>query len=326
MTAPASVPELEAVLRVRGVVAPDRAVPGPTPGRPWFVSVLLGVSGWLAGVFCLVFLALLFRPDSPAGLFPFGIVLLAGALALYRGTAGAFTEQLALAFSMAGHLALAIAIGDTTDSATATAALVAVLQGGWLLVVRDRFARLLAALFAAIAFAMAVRFALWGADPSSSRRAGVALGPALAGWAVVWVPLALAAGALVRTELRWVARGLQGLLRPALTGLLLALAFGTLASQPLDALAFWEPDAPRTDWLVLWPLLSIAAAVLALACAHRLRSRALVGASIAGALLHVVHFYMLLGTTLLTKAAIMGVLGAILVAGAVALDRREGAA
>lgn len=324
MTAPSTLPGLEAVLRERGVLPAGPAMPDEGPDRPWFVRVLLGVSGWLAGFCCLGFAALLFKPDDASGLFPIGAVLLAGSLALYRTRLGAFAQQLALSFSMAGHLALAIAIGDVTDSATATAASVAALQAAWLLVVRDRFARLVAALFAALALALAVRLGLVGDDPFSSRARGVSLAPALAGWVVVWVPLALAARALVRTEVRWMAAGRAPLLRPVLTGLLLALAFGTVASQPLDG-GLWGPEtATRTDWLALWPLLSVAAAVAALALAHRLRSRAVMGAAIAGALLHVFHFYLRLGTTLLVKAAIMAVVGVLLLAAAAALDRREG--
>jgi uncharacterized membrane protein len=91
----------------------------------------------------------------------------------------------------------------------------------------------------------------------------------------------------------------------------------------VQALFFWEREAGgRTDWLALWPLLSAGASILALALAHALRSRSLMGAAIAAALLHLFHFYMLVGATLLTKAVIMAVIGLLLVAGAVLLDRR----
>ena len=34
------------------------------PARPWYIGLLLGASGWLAGGFLLVFVAMLFHPDS----------------------------------------------------------------------------------------------------------------------------------------------------------------------------------------------------------------------------------------------------------------------
>ena len=118
-------------------------------------------------------------------------------------------------------------------------------------------------------------------------------------------------------------RGLQPVLRPVLTGLLVALALASPASHPLDGLVFWGPEGPApTSWLALWPLLSLGAAIWALWLAHRVRSGALMGTAIAGALLHVFHFYMLLGATLLLKSAVMLALGVALLAGAVALDRR----
>jgi len=324
VTLPAATAILEEGLRARGLLPADAApLPPAEPGRPWFVVLLLGFSGWLAGLFGLLFLGLLFKPDGAAGFAVIGTLLLGGAFALYRAPAGPFVEQLALAVSMAGHVALTAAVGIGTESPGGTAFAVAVLQGAWLLVVPNRTARLLSALFGCVAWALAVRFAWWGEDLDHPGREAVALGPALVGWFVVWGPVAAGALALLASEPRWMAAGRARLARPALMGLLLALTWGTLASQPLHGLLFWEPDGPaRTNWLALWPLLSVAGSILALAVGHALRSRPLMGSAIAAALLHVFHFYMLVGATLLAKAAIMAVLGGLLLAGAVLLDRR----
>lgn len=324
MTAPTTTAAiLEDGLRSRGLLPADAPPLPPEPdGRPWFVSLLLGGSGWLAGLFGLTFLTLLFRPDGAPGLAVMGALLLAGAFGLYRVADTAFTEQLALAVSIAGHVAIAAAIGVGTESPGGTAFGVAVLQLAWILIVPNRTARQLATLFGAIAWALAVRFAWWGHEFDHHGHREVALAPALAGWFVVWVPIGAAAVALLASEVRWLAAGRARLARPVLVGLLLALSWGTLASQPMEGLLFWEPEVQRTNWLALWPILSAAASILALALAHALRSRPLMGSAIAAALVHVFHFYLLMGTTLLLKSLIMAVVGALLLAGTLLLDRR----
>jgi hypothetical protein len=314
---------LEEALRARGLLPEGRALPPPPVGRPWFVSVLLGFSGWLAGLFGLLFVGLLFKPEHASGFGTLGLLLLAGSFGLYRVKEGAFVEQLALALSIAGHVAITVAIGEATDSPGATALLVALVQLGWLAVVGNGAACTLAALFACAAWALSVRFAFWGTALSFSRRE-VAFLPALFGWILVWGPVALAAVAAVRSEGRWMAAGRARIARPALVGLLLGLAWGPIASEPLAGLLTWEPDgAGVVNWLALWPLLSTAASILALALAHALRSRPLMGSAIAAALVHVVRFYLLLGVSLVAKSIVMATIGALLLGAAVLLARRE---
>jgi hypothetical protein len=112
------------------------------------------------------------------------------------------------------------------------------------------------------------------------------------------------------------------LARTALTGLLMALALATWASEPLGSLVFWSPPGePYVNWLVLWPLLGAATALFAAVCAYRLQNRALVGLAIGGALLHVMQFYYLLGTTLVIKSMIMLGVGVTLLLAAGTLGR-----
>lgn len=305
-----------AALVQRGHLPAD-ATPPPEPpvSRPWFVSLLLGVAGWLAGIFGMVFVFMVFEPRTSASLSVIGLVLLGAAFALYTiDRDNAFFDQLALALSIAGQIAIAGAIGEGTKWELApTAALIAVLQVILVLVMPNPLARFLSALFACIAWAFAVRAAWWGEDPVGSQRAKVPLIPALLSWLASWLPIAAVAAVLIWREAAWMARPVRSVLRPMLSGFLVALAFGSFAIAPWDVLE-GPPGESRVSWLVTWPLLSVAASMLAAFWAYRLRHAALVGAAAVAAFLHVVMFYYMLGTTLLMKSCIMAVVGILLVA------------
>jgi hypothetical protein len=319
---------LAASLAERGALDP-RAAPLPQRAgeRPWFISMLMGMAGWLAGIFVVVLVEVIFEPQRAAGHGIIAVVLLPAAFGLYAADrGGAFFDQLALAFSIAGQIAATVAIADATSSAALTAGSVAVMQCLLLAVMPNALARSIAAFFACIAWALAIRFAWWGENEWSGSRTPAPLGSALIGWFVIWIPVAAIVFAAIAGETRWMASKARRIVRPALSGMLLALTLGTLASVPFDVLEFlWRSDeAPRTNWLVLWPLLNVAAALVAGFGAFRLRNTALLGVAIAAAMLHVVQFYYLLGTTLVVKSAIMLVIGAALL-GAGALLRHRGA-
>lgn len=318
---------LTAALIERGAI--DRgAAPPPleTSERPWFVSALLGVAGWLAGIFVLVFIAALFEPSRASAYSMFAIVLLPSAFGLYAADRhNAFFDQLALALSIAGQIAATAAIADASKSAAGTAGAVAFMQCVLVIITPNRLARSIAAFFACIAWALAIRFAWWGEGNWGAERAHVSVGPAIAGWFIIWTPIAALVFAAIAGEAKWMARDERRIVRPALGGLLLALTFGTFASVPFDAFElFWSSNPePRTNWLVLWPLLNVTAALVAGSAAFSLRSRALLGVAIAAALLHVVQFYYLLGTTLVTKSVIMLIVGALLLGGGILLRQSE---
>lgn len=283
------------------------ATPSLTNDRPWFISIVLGFSGWLAGAFVLLFVAMLFKPDSPGGVAICGLILLAAAFGLYAADRNSeFFEQFALALSIAGQIALTWGAVDAIDSWAATAAVVALLQVILLVAMPNDLAKVLAAFFSCCAWALAIRFAWWG-DPSFENvRQSVALAPALIAWIIVWTPILGIVHALVSTERSWMAQSLRRIARPALSGLLISLCVATWVSEPLFSLQVWQREGQaQTNWLVLWPLLGAAAASFAALYAFRLRNRALVGVAIVGALLHVGQFYYLLGTTLLIKSVIM---------------------
>ncbi|MFO7305551.1 MAG: DUF4401 domain-containing protein [Gammaproteobacteria bacterium] len=311
---------LRQALVARGVLAPESPpLDMRARARPWFVSLLLGVGGWLAGVFAAIFVALVFQPGSTTEYALVGLLALATAYALYAiDRESAFFDQLALALSIAGQLALLVAGWAFVESLAGIATFATVMQIALFVLMPNRMARLLAALCACIAWALTVRLSWWSADELGAP-SEASLSAAFVAWLFVWIPIAVLVQVLVHWEASWMARGLQRFARPALSGMLVALALGTWLSEPFGALRFW--DASSTNWLALWPLLGAGAALLAAVNAFRLRHRALVGLGIAGALLHVVHFYFLLGVSLLLKSAILLVVGAALLAVAAAIER-----
>ena len=328
-----AVAQLVDSMQARGIIAAD-APPAPASidERPWFLALLLGFAGWLAGIFVLVFLGLMLNLESTGAILGVGLVLAGVAWALYFFDRNAvFFDQLALAFSIAGQFALAWAILKDVDSALAIAVTLFGLQCLVFVVMPNKVARTIAAFFACIAWAYVVRFALrpgQGEDLFFDA-GGHARIPMLGAWTIpvewllTWLPLIAALMWLLRTESEWMARGTRVFARPAITGLLLGLALGGIAAEPVTMLAFGsEAIGMRFSWYALFPLLSIALAMFAAYCAFQLRSYGLLGLSVVAALAHLARFYYLYGTTLLWKSAIMFVVGGVLLAGAVALQKR----
>src|SRR5262245_21544470 len=104
-----SIAPLVAAMRERGLIAAAApALPGE-PDRPWFISLLMGIAGWVAGLFLLVFVALVLDLDKQHEIAATGAVLLVVAWVLYTiGRGKVFVDQLALAFSIAGQLAVSV--------------------------------------------------------------------------------------------------------------------------------------------------------------------------------------------------------------------------
>ena len=187
-----------------------------TTHRPWYISLLLGASGWLAGGFLLGFVALLFHPNSAVGAAVSGGVLLAAAWGLFKADRdGAFTPQLALALSFAGQCLMLFAVTEHTHALAAIARAAFVLQFAMLLLMPNRLHRVMSALFALIAWALLWRFGLFG-EPAWAGSSSMApsLPAALAGWALTWLPPGAALWLLIRHEPAWVARGWAPVLRP----------------------------------------------------------------------------------------------------------------
>jgi hypothetical protein len=307
--------DLAGEMASRGFIGADAdPLPFGATGTPWYVSAVLGTAGWLASLFAFLFVLLLFEPDTAAGIALAGIVMLGAGLGLYVADRdSAFFGQLALALSLAGQLGLIVAAAQATESASATAAFATLLAAVLVRTLPNHFARALSTFLACVSWALTVRFVGWGEVWFSDPDLSVGLVPALVGWIVIWAPVLLTAHALITNEPRWMASERRRIARPALTGLLVALSIGTWASQPFGALVFWAPagEVP-VNWLALWPLLGVATALFAAVCAFRLRHRPIIGLAVAGALLHLVQFYYLLGVSLAVKSYIMLGVGLVL--------------
>ena len=325
----ASYLEFVDLLRSRGII-PARSPSERNFDRPWFVTLLQGVAGWLAGIFLLAFVALIFKPESTGSIFTLGAVLLAAAWALYRADRDAvFLDQLALAISIAGQFAVAWGIVKDDFSGLPLASTLLALQIVVLIVMPNKVARTLAALFATIAWVFTVRFLLRpGQGEQIFFEHGGDVMPMLGAWTLpvawvlTWLPLLALAGWLIRHEARWMSSGLRRYARPLLTGTLLGLSLGGIAAEPFTVFALGiESLGMRFSWWALFPLLSVALAMFCAWGAFRVRSHGLLGFAVLAALLHLSRFYYLFGTTLLWKAVIMLVAGAVLVFASFALHR-----
>ena len=328
-----AVAELTDLLRARGVIpAVGPPLPDASPGRPWFVSLLQGVAGWLAGIFLLVFLGLAFKPESGPVLFGLGALLLAAAWFTYHADRhGAFLDQLALAISIAGQIALVASILKDHFSGLSISVAALAVQLLVLLIMPNKIARTLAALFATIAWINTVRFLVRPGNAErilfEERNAGdtLAMGAwALPlGWLLTWLPLLALAAWLILREPYWMASSLRRLARPMLTGVLLGLSIGTIAAEPFT-LVIWGTEglSAGITWLSLFPLLSIGLALAAAYGAFRVRSHGLLGFAVFAALVHLARFYYLYGTTLMWKSVIMLTVGAALLVAGAALRNR----
>ncbi|MEP7297414.1 MAG: DUF4401 domain-containing protein [Burkholderiales bacterium] len=297
--------------------------------RPLAISLLLGVSGWVAGLFMLVFVAMLFHPDSAGAAAVSGTILLVAAWSLFkvdRDGAQIFVSQLGLTLSIAGQCLMLFAMSEHAHGIAPIASAALVLQSVLALVMPNRLHRALSTLFATIAWALTLRFALFGELDywrSSAAPHAASLPAALAGWLFAWGPVAAGLWWAIRSEPAWVARGWHPVLRPIVTGLIVGLAFATLASHPFESFRWFGSGEVNVGGLALWPLLSAIGALGAVAAAFALRQRGLMAACVVAVLLHVSYFYYALGTSLLIKSVLMIAMGAGMLLAARALKSKE---
>ncbi len=272
---------------------------------PWMLKLLLGGAAWFAAIFVIAFVALLFEPDTPIEAGILGIVLLGGAFALFLGSKSLFVEQVALAASMAGQGFLLFAAYeaikfDTIRSATFVACAI---QIGVFLLLPNHLSRLLSAFFAALAWSLAWR-SNWidGYGPGPGGFIGIL------DWLYGVLPLMALVAALLFNERRWLATSLQSWLLPATISLIAALCVAPIVMLPFERSSLFGGGSIG---LALWPLLSLATALCALAAARYLAHPALMALAIVSAIFSVIAFYYELSIPLLAKSLLMLALAAI---------------
>jgi uncharacterized membrane protein len=225
-------------------------------------------------------------------------------------------SQLALAFSFAGQIVLLYVVMEAINGERHIPLIffiALVLQILMALLMPNYLHRILSIFFACIAWALSVRFGLFReTDDFFTRHLqhpfSPSLGLALSSWALAWSPVAALIYVLIRTETQWMARGWQTVLRPILTGLIIGLAYATVASHPFEAFR-WGNNSAQQGWLALWPILALLASLGALISAFSLGSRSLRIACLIALFVHLTHFYYALGVSLLIKSFILILMG-----------------
>lgn len=98
-------------------------VDGNMPDRdaestPWYVRVMLGVSGWIGALFLLMFLGAVFSDlfESEVACGILGICLMSGAYLIFDRKDGDFSEQFAFVISMVGQALIAYAFFSSSKS------------------------------------------------------------------------------------------------------------------------------------------------------------------------------------------------------------------
>jgi len=147
-------------LREQGALAPDSEPRAMTAmeaywrsaaATPWYVRVLIGFGAWLAACFLIGFFGLALGLRDETVLFALGIILCGVTAGLRRVSSQIFLSQLCLAFCLTGQVLFLVGLADLTDSESATALGVLLLELALLFLYPDRILRFLATAGAALA-------------------------------------------------------------------------------------------------------------------------------------------------------------------------------
>jgi hypothetical protein len=155
-----SLREVLSRLREQGALAPDAEPRAMTAmeawwrsaaATPWYVRVLIGFGAWLAACFLIGFFGLLLDFRDETAFFILGLILCGVTSGLRRVSSQIFLSQLCLAFCLAGQGLFLAGLAQITDSATATALGLLLLELALLFLYPDRILRFLATMGAASA-------------------------------------------------------------------------------------------------------------------------------------------------------------------------------
>jgi hypothetical protein len=118
---------------------------------PWYVRVLIGFGAWLAACFLCLFFGLLIDFRDEKAFFFLGLLLCGGTVGLRYLSSHVFMAQLCLAFCLTGQGLFLAGLAQLSDSATATALGLLLLELALLALYPDRILRFLATVGAALA-------------------------------------------------------------------------------------------------------------------------------------------------------------------------------
>lgn len=279
--------------------------------KPWYLSLAVGFSAWLAGILLLIGFALLLQPDSTGEFITIGVLLISASYALLKlAKDHDFLVQLALCLSIAGQCLVIAGINQESKNAGNLALSCLILQIMMCVIMPSRMHRSMSALFAVIAWAFWFRSLMLGEDFwELVWQSGVqsqllhSTGSQLLWWAMTWLPLIALCWLLLKQS---ASQHWNMLFNPILRGLLIGVASASLISN--FGAVF---GAIGTSSVAIWSLLAAAAAFTALIFSFMLHSKPLMGFCVACVLAHLLHFYYALGTSLLAKSLLMLAIGIV---------------
>ncbi len=310
----------------------------PLPAYAWHIRAMLGICGWVGGLLVLLFLGLSFSNvfDTPWLLLA-GVALLALAILTYRRASSELGEQFALTMSLAGQGAFAVAcfsLWEEQLSPSGWLLLVGMAQGLLAWWIPNGLHRMLSSLFAVLALHGAfyaqgwpnpvpvavawVGAACWLWEARAQYRLGERFMPLAIGFSLAWMVLPLIQIVLEST---W------GYGHPGFFSGGWYWSMNLLANLSLVGIA-WRlmKQSGKPDWRLLALALLVAVvgagapgvvaglSLVALGFA-RAYSRMWQGGLLATAF-YISWFYYSLALTLLTKSAVLLLLGVILLGAA----------
>ncbi|APV51650.1 hypothetical protein BWI17_19300 [Betaproteobacteria bacterium GR16-43] len=300
---------------------------------PWYVRVMLGTAGWIAGLLLMgffggIFVAL-FR-DSTA-LIGLGLLQCGAAAFIYRmGKKNEVLDQVALGISMSGQAMVGFGLARAMNYKMDAAIAIAVFQAVLVIVMSNYLHRLISTIFAGIAISVALwnnkaygvasilmavplgvlwlRESDWRATAYGEAISAVAWGLSIV---VLFTPLPGHLGDFIRLS----AMGI-----PEAAGFAVALVvFATFACRDASPLARGVAFVGAVVLSALaWRAPGVIACGFLLLAGYRSGSKLLLGLAAVGLLSYLSAFYYQLSITLLAKSQSLAAMGAVmLVAGLV---------
>lgn len=292
---------------------------------PWFLQAVIGLCAWVAGLLLLYFVYMLLDEmlKSHAKAFlPIGIAAAAVAILLLRQSkpAALFLPQFALALAFAAQVSFGLGLDELGGSQQILYWGMIAFQVLLFFFLSNGIQLFLSVVLVAIFWGLSLRpqAEIW-IKPSFPEFWFQAVCVS-AIWLLIFAPLAYAAYWLTRHEPHFLASPFATRFPahlPALhKGLLAALCLAPLTQFP-------HTSGIHSHWTSLWSLYATLLALFAVGVAFFRQDRPLMGLAIVAALLEISCFYYALGVPLLSKAALMALLGVAFLLTANYLARRN---